>query len=164
MSKTRTDDSGDPEIETAPGSDQEDSTDSAPVPAAPDFDPTDPDAVPPPITPESTKEQKRARLAYESSLNARIAHAQAEVATALAEGREVTVDYPDVPADDERDTSHDAEKLESGEYVDSDDLTKADLQARAAELDIKGRSSMSKEELGEAIAKAEDEQEGDGDS
>lgn len=36
-----------------------------------------------------------------------------------------------------------------------EDLTKADLQERAAELDVSGRSSMTKDELVEAIEEAE---------
>lgn len=41
------------------------------------------------------------------------------------------------------------------ETEDLEDLTKADLQARAAELEISGRSSMTKDELVEAIEEAE---------
>lgn len=42
----------------------------------------------------------------------------------------------------------------------SSSLTKAGLQERAAELDISGRSSMTKDELAAAVADAESSPEG----
>lgn len=60
------------------------------------------------------------------------------------------------PSDERARSGGRSPKVRSAGGVDVEGSTKAELYERARQLDVTGRSSMSKQELGEAIARKQD--------